>query len=57
MLVAGAEHILRSQYCRERNQRGLVTLQQPWFVFKLRGTCHVHENVPGGYNTPIGVCV
>ena len=56
VLVARAEHILRSQYCRERNQRGQLTLRQPWFVFKLHETCHIHKNVPGGggYATPIG---
>ena len=48
VLVTRAEHVLRSKYCRERNQGGLVTLQQTWFVFKLRETCQNHENVPGG---------
>ena len=48
VLVAGAEHISRSQYCRERNLRGLVTLQQPWFMLKMRKTCYTHENEPGG---------
>ena len=48
MLVTNEEHVLRSKYCRERNQGGLVTLQQTWFVLKLRETCQNHENVSGG---------
>ena len=48
VLVTRAEHVLRSKYCRERNQVGLVTLQQTWFVLKLRKTCKNHENGPGG---------
>ena len=48
VLVECAEQMLRSQKSRERNQRGLLTLHQPWFVFKLRETCHIHKKVPGG---------